>query len=254
MKFILLILFIPFLASAGMDIDELASISSEISKSMDRCRDKSSFRTVVHDLDENSKVISFSCKIGKTIFITETLINDGNKIASFQEMEFEEKLIYPQEYLKLLGNSEIEKYGAEEGSAGIQVLTTFARVGLPVVLSLRASRILSPDRLDWQRHFIAGAMISGVTILTVNGVMRLLPGKTTRVRKTVIASLAGLGMAILAGVGKEIYDSTGRGTPETRDAWFTAAGGAFVSLIFQIPWGNLGGRKQVPVKVPALVN
>ncbi len=41
----------------------------------------------------------------------------------------------------------------------------------------------------------------------------------------------GLGVAAAAGIGKELRDMTGHGTPEWADLWFTIAGGVAGALI-----------------------
>lgn len=65
---------------------------------------------------------------------------------------------------------------------------------------------------DKQLHFIAGfalALVCGA----------------------LFGPLIGLGAAVVFGVGKELYDLTGRGTPEMADLWFTIAGGAVGAII-----------------------
>lgn len=301
MKFILLILLICSHAFANADLYELEGIIqsemsgrksiktvpdvegsvslskdqslSEMLISLDKCKFNESIKTHTEEYDDH-KVFSVSCKTDeKTILVSESLIakttNSSNKsvssspsVVSFQEMTFEEQTIYPKDYYKLLSEWDYEKVSTkDDATPGLRTLGTFAHVGLPVVLAFRTSRILAPDRLDWQKHFIAGSIISGVTILTAQGIIRFIARRKgihmseTKIR--IISSIAGLIMGIAVGGGKEIYDRvSGRGTPEFRDAMFTAAGGAFVSMFFAIPFGRIFGFKSTsfsPAPVSALV-
>lgn len=227
----------------------------EIMATIDRCRHEPSLQTKVHT-DDEIKTFAVSCKINESdILVSEALIkNDEEKtIKSYQELHFRESFLTPKAYLKLLSQYEVEKVQTDEtSSSGMRTLGTFARAGIPVALSFQGGKLLFPDRVDWQKHFIAGSIISGVTILTVQGILRFIGKKTGRPmseRKiTIISSVAGLLMSIVAGAGKEIYDRrSGRGTPEFRDALFTAAGGAFVSLVFNIPFGRLFGLRLAPI-------
>ena len=59
--------------------------------------------------------------------------------------------------------------------------------------------------LDKQAHFLAGAAIASSVTLYTN-------------------PLIGLAACIAAGVGKELRDATGRGTPDIWDAVATVAG------------------------------
>jgi hypothetical protein len=45
---------------------------------------------------------------------------------------------------------------------------------------------------------------------------------------------AGLAVAVLAGIGKEVYDIYGRGTPDIFDAVATSAGGALGFVLIMI--------------------
>jgi hypothetical protein len=60
--------------------------------------------------------------------------------------------------------------------------------------------------LDKQAHFLAGlAIMLGVSLFG--------------------GWVLGLAAAVVAGIGKEVYDMTGRGTPDYMDAVATIAGG-----------------------------
>lgn len=231
----------------------------EILQSIERCRHHDSLRTLVRD-EADFKHISFSCKIKGEIVVTETLVNVENKIESFQEMIFEEKFIYPKEYLKLLENYDSELTEISENSTtGLKTLGTFARLGIPIVLAFKTSKILAPSRADWQKHFISGTLAGGITILTTHGLLRFIAKKRglhiSERKLTYISSMAGLLISLLAGGGKEIYDTTGRGNPEWRDAMFTAAGGAMISIFYAIPFGRWfsWGRGAMPVPIGASV-
>jgi len=63
--------------------------------------------------------------------------------------------------------------------------------------------------IDKQAHFLAGAAIASTATLYSN-------------------PLVGICLCILAAVGKELYDATGRGTPDVWDAVVTILGGAVV--------------------------
>lgn len=246
---------LPHPDSPGSTVISQDASMNEILESVERCRNEKSLVTDVSE-GEEFRNISFSCKIDKEIVLTETLVTHENKIESYQEMTFREKLLYPQEYMKLLESYDVELTEiSEESSSGLKNLGTFTRLGIPVALSFKASKILAPTRTDWQKHFITGSLIGGVTILTTRGIMKFFAKKRSfhisERKLTYISSIAGLMVSLLGGGGKELYDRTGRGTPEWRDAMFTAAGGAMVSMFYAIPFGRIFGRKvRGPVLIP----
>lgn len=225
---------------------------NEILTTIELCKQNETLKTASEEGD-GFKSVSFSCKVGDEIVVTESMVEDDS-VTSFQEMRFEERLIDPQSFYKLLKNSEIEKVSTKDNATtGLKTLGTFARIGLPIILAFKTSKILAPDRIDWQKHFIAGSIISGVTILTAQGIMKFAKKRGTEVseRKTiVIASMAGFLMSVVVGGAKEIRDMRGFGTPEFRDAVFTAAGGAMVSIFYAIPFGRIFGKRPAPVTVP----
>ena len=63
--------------------------------------------------------------------------------------------------------------------------------------------------IDKQAHFLAGAAIASTVTLYANPVL-------------------GLVLCVVAAVGKELYDATGRGTPDVWDAVVTILGGTVV--------------------------
>ena len=64
--------------------------------------------------------------------------------------------------------------------------------------------------IDKQAHFFAGAAIASTITLYGDNAMW------------------GLGACVVAAIGKELYDATGRGTPDVWDAVATVLGGAVV--------------------------
>jgi hypothetical protein len=78
---------------------------------------------------------------------------------------------------------------------------------------------------DKTRHFLAGYFAGNVT----RGALEvLLPAKMEN--KKLITTLLGIGASVLAGVGKEVWDSMGHGTPDFKDALATSAGGVVGSF------------------------
>lgn len=226
---------------------------NEMLSTIEMCKQNETLKTASEEGD-GFKSVSFSCKVGKEIVVTESMIEEET-ITSFQEMRFEERLIDPQVYYKLLQNSEIEKVSTKDyATTGLKTLGTFARIGIPVLLAFKTSKILAPDRIDWQKHFIAGSIVSGVTILTAQGIMKFIAKKRgveiSERKAVVIASMAGFLMSVVVGGAKEFRDQRGFGTPEFRDAVFTAAGGAMVSIFYAIPFGRIFGWRPAPVTVP----
>jgi hypothetical protein len=109
------------------------------------------------------------------------------------------------------------------------------------------------QKTDWQKHYIAGTLAGGITILTTRGILKFIAKKKnfhiSERKMTYISSMAGLLISLLAGAGKEIYDTTGRGNPEWQDAMFTAAGGAMISIFYAIPFGRWFREMRRPVPV-----
>lgn len=266
---VFVLLITPNVVQASADLDELeTTIQQELEKKsfnhrayleiqdgLLRCKDQVTI-TSGTEIGSTYKAISFSCRTHDSeILVSESLVHtdkEGNKtIESYQEIRFVEKILTPQAYLKLLDNFDKEIVSTkDEATPGLRTLGTFARVGIPVALAIRASKVVAPNRGDWQRHFIAGSLISGVTILGTRGITRFIARKRgvqfSERKVALISSMAGLMVSLIVGGGKEIYDRTGRGSPEFRDAFFTAAGGAFVSL-FNLPWSSYLGRRFTPI-------
>ena len=205
--------------------------------------------------------IAFACRTSETIITTsEVLIStegDSPKVVSYQKLEFEERQLPPSVMLNIIAKSDIQSVSAFDSvSPGVRTLLTLAQVGIPVALSFKTAKVLAPDRTDWQKHFIAGAIISGATILTTQALLRTYARKHgynfSDTKIPLLSSLAGLLTSIVAGGGKETYDSmSGRGTPEFKDVMYTAAGGAMVSFGVVIPLDRLFRRRPRPAAVLA---
>ncbi len=205
---------------------------------------------------------AFSCREAENeISTSEVFVStegDTPQVISYQELRFEEKPIDREQLLKtMMLSPEIETYRMDNNaSPAIKALLVLAKVGIPVSLSFKAAKILSPARKDWQKHYIAGALISGLTILTSEGIIRTLNSKRgwglSEAKINLLSSFAGLLSSIAAGAGKElIWDKAmGKGNPEFKDALYTAAGGASVSFTVAIPFEKLFGRKRMSVSPP----
>jgi len=196
-----------------------------------------------------SLTIAFSCRSENNQIITSEVFIDTKsnspKILSYQELSFEEKEIMPSVLLNIMAKSDYVSVSSfDQTSPGLRTLMSLAKVGIPVALSFKAAKILAPNRSDWQKHFVAGAIISGVTVLTTESILRTYARNRgysfSDTQITILSSLAGLLGSIAAGAAKEGYDHfSGRGTPEFKDAVYTAAGGAMVSFTVFIPLDRL---------------
>jgi hypothetical protein len=74
--------------------------------------------------------------------------------------------------------------------------------------------------VDKVKHFVVGAAISG-------GAQMIAYQITNDRRK---AMLIGFGTGMVAGIAKECYDLTGRGTPDIKDALWTGIGAGLASV------------------------
>lgn len=83
-----------------------------------------------------------------------------------------------------------------------------------------SAKACQPDKT---KHLAAGALISASTQIVVYE----LTGNKKK------AQLIGFSAALAAGIAKEIYDSTGRGTPEMADVGATVLG---ASITIPIRW------------------
>lgn len=241
-----------------IDVSKSSSIS-EILLRLKQCQNSERVESSkVEGLETTT--IAFACRTeNQEILTSEVLIDTKNispKVLSYQELTFEEKEIMPSVLLNIIAKTDyVSVRSFDAPSPGLRTLLTIAKVGIPVALSFKTAKILAPNRSDWQKHFIAGAIISGVTILTTETLIRTYARNRgysfSDAQITILSSLAGLLSSIVAGIGKESYDHfSGRGVPEFRDAVYTAAGGAMVSFTVIIPLDRLfrsSRRRPVPL-------
>lgn len=205
--------------------------------------------------------IAFACRTGVNVITTSEVLvatdGDSPKVVSYQKLEFEESNIPPSVMLNIIAKSDVKSITIQDQlSPGIRTLLMLAKVGIPVALSFKTAKILAPDRTDWQKHFMAGAIISGATIITAQGLLRTYARNRgyhwSDTKIDLLSSLAGLITSIAAGAGKEVYDRvSGNGTPEFRDAMYTAGGGAMVSFAVAIPLDRLFKPRRRPRPVLA---
>ncbi len=230
----------------------------EILKRIQDCEKAESVR----DTGKGFINFAFSCRVSQNeISTSEVFVStegETPQVISYQEMQFEEKPIDREQLLTtMMMSPALETYHMDNNaSPAIKALLVLAKVGAPVCLSFKAAKILSPARKDWQKHYIAGAMISGLTILTSEGIIRTLNSKRgwglSEAKINLLSSFAGLLSSIAAGAAKElIWDKAlGRGQPEFKDALYTAAGGASVSVTVAIPLEKLFGGRRARVSQP----
>lgn len=226
----------------------------EMLVSLDDCKDKEAIRTN-KQVGPDVMTIAYSCRNSKQEIITSEVFistrGERPEILSFQELKFQERELPPSVMLNIIAKSDFESINAsEQVSPGIRTILTIAKVGIPVALSFKTAKILFPTRSDWQKHFIAGAVISGATVLTTQGLIRTVAKKRgyhlSDLKINLLSSVAGLLASTAAGASKELYDRySGRGTPEFRDALYTAAGGAMVSFTVVIPLESLFRSQRV---------
>jgi hypothetical protein len=236
--------FAPIVDLEGSTHVSKAISMNEILSSMHECADKEVIKTEKQTAP-GLTTIAFACRSSENVITTsEVLIaTDGEspKVVSYQKMEFEESNIPPSVMLNIIAKSDVKSITIQDQlSPGIRTLLMLAKVGIPVALSFKTAKILAPDRTDWQKHFIAGAIISGATIITAQGLLRTYARNRgyhwSDTKIDLLSSLAGLITSIVAGAGKEVYDrASGSGTAEFRDVMYTAGGGAMVSFAVVIP-------------------
>jgi hypothetical protein len=233
------------------NIDEMGtsnvSKSSSLSEILLRLKQCQENQQIESSKQENvdSITIAFACRtVSNEIITSEVFIdkkNASSKVMSYQELTFEEQVLPPEVLLNIMVKNDYVSISTYDSvSPGMRVLMSLAKVGIPVALSFKTAKILAPNRTDWQKHFIAGAIISGATVLTTEALLRTFARNHgyhfSDTKITILSSLAGLLTSIVAGIGKEAYDRfSGRGVPEFRDAAYTAAGGAMVSFTVIIP-------------------
>jgi uncharacterized protein YfiM (DUF2279 family) len=89
-----------------------------------------------------------------------------------------------------------------------------------------AQQQLHVYQMDKVKHYTVGAAISVVSTEIMY----------SRTKKRVPSVLFGVGMGMLAGFAKEVYDSTGKGNRDVKDFLWTSAGAATpsVSLVIHL--------------------
>lgn len=86
------------------------------------------------------------------------------------------------------------------------------------------SQTMKRYEVDKHKHFTAGLIISVAA-------SEIFYHKTKNRNKAI---LFGIGMGVLAGAAKEIYDSTGRGNCDAKDFLWTATGASLPCLTYVI--------------------
>lgn len=87
-------------------------------------------------------------------------------------------------------------------------------------ITLMSFKSTSQIQVDKVEHFTAGFLISA---LTADLTYSIHENKKE-------AIFVGIGMGCLAGVTKELYDTTGRGTPSVKDFVWTCVGASLTSV------------------------
>ena len=222
-----------------------ASSIQEILATLGSCKDQAMIASD-KQTNMNMTTISFACRRqGKEIISAEVLIKEQNgvfEILSYQEMVLEEQVMTRFQMTNLIVNYDLDELNHDwRVSPGVRTLFTLAKVGVPVLLSFKFAKVLSPARIDWQKHFIAGAIVSGVTVLSSRGLIKAIAKRNdyrpTNLQMDLMSSFAGLIASMAVGFSKELYDNfSGKGTPELSDAVYTTAGGFSVAFTVAIPF------------------
>ena len=93
---------------------------------------------------------------------------------------------------------------------------------LDLSLALSIAHLINIKKQDKVKHALVGAIIGyGVTKLC---------GYITRQNDSLLCSLTGAAASIIIGILKELYDSTGRGTVDYKDAIYTFVPGTLISF------------------------
>ena len=173
------------------------------------------------------------------------------RVIFYREAAYEEHEVPPSLMMNLLGSGEFEHFDQRESlSPGLVALLALVKAGVPLALTFKAANVLTPYREDWQMHFIMGSFISGLTVLLGDVYLRERGKekhwKLNDLEYNVLSALMGLLAGIAAGTTKELLDKYAHmGTPEFRDALYTAEGAAMVAISFSIPLeGLFQGRKR----------
>jgi hypothetical protein len=197
----------------------------------------------------------YACRVpGGGILSSEVYVSTdqpAKKVIFYREVAYEEHEVPPSMMMNLLGTGEFEHFDKRESlSPGLVALLAIVKAGVPLAFTIQAAKVLTPYREDWQMHFIMGSYISGLTVLLGDVFLRE-RGKShdwhlNDIEYSVLSALMGLLAGIAAGTAKELLDKYAHmGTPEFRDALYTAEGAAMVAISFSIPLeGLFQGRKR----------
>lgn len=92
-----------------------------------------------------------------------------------------------------------------------------------IVISL-AYNVDAQIQKDKLEHFSVGA---GISLITTETVFQITQDRNKSL-------MIGLGVGVVSGAVKEIYDSTGRGHPEVKDFLWTSLGASLSTITFVI--------------------
>jgi hypothetical protein len=197
---------------------------------------------------------AFSCNLSDNeLFSAEVVFKENNgqlELQNYQSLTLTKQEVTEKVLRSMMLDENLSVVNPTHNiSPGMKALFNLAKVGVPVYLTFKTAKLIAPTRTDWQKHLIAGSIISGVTVLTAqalistNNNQRL--SKLTDNQINLIASFSGLIASFAAGVSKELRDKwTGKGTPDKMDALYTGLGGSMVSFTVAIPL-NYKTKKKV---------
>jgi hypothetical protein len=190
-------------------------------------------------------VFAFSCNLTSFEILSSEIVfkneKDGFGLHNYESMILGKQEMTPKMFESIFLDDKLSVVQSmNKISPGIRSLINIAKVGAPVYLSLKTAKIICPFRTDWQKHIMAGSIISGVTVLTSQAIIRTYNNrngsKLSDNQINVLASFSGLLGSFAAGVAKEARDKwTGKGTPDKMDVLYTGLGGAMVSVTVAIP-------------------
>jgi hypothetical protein len=188
---------------------------------------------------------AFSCNLSQDeIFSSEIIFKNeenGFEFHNYQTMVLTKREMNPMIFRSLfLDDSLSFVEPTNQVTPGIKALFNLAKVGIPVYLTLKYAKVITPTRADWQKHLIAGSIVSGVTVLSSQALITTYNNrhgsKLNYNQINLLASFSGLLSSFAAGVVKEARDKwTGKGTPDVKDAIYTGLGGSIVSVSVAIP-------------------
>jgi len=148
-----------------------------------------------------------------TVFLSAELsFADGQKVLSLKDYDFGSEYTYS-----------FADLGEDVGFSQKDLDSILWDTGT-ILSVLVADRVLDQDKA---KHYLVGALVGRIASAYCDR-----KDFNLKLNKKKLNYLCSFGAAALAGVLKEVYDSTGRGQVDANDALATAAGGAFVGLRF----------------------